>query len=112
MRTLLVTAAAMALAVGCGGTPSPQAHKDATASATVTFTKRQACERLLHDVTRNGGTPDIAALREIADHVAAPQLAAEARTAVRDIDHTGIAPVALHLLRADCAQEGVRIPVR
>ncbi len=37
-------------------------------------------------------------------------LAIRARTAVRDIGHTGIAPVALTLLRADCAEAGVKIP--
>jgi hypothetical protein len=111
MRALLVTAVAAALMVaGCGGAPAPQAHNHMTASASVQLTGLQACERLLADVTRNGGIPDIPALRNIADHVTAPRLAADARTAVRDIGHTGIAPVALTLLRADCAQAGVQIP--
>ena len=48
-----------------------------------------------------------------ADHVtAAPRMAADARTAVRDIDHTGVAPIALALLRDECARAGVRIPAR
>jgi hypothetical protein len=37
-------------------------------------------------------------------------MAGDARTAVRDIDHTGGAPVAFALLRDDCAHVGVRIP--
>jgi hypothetical protein len=41
---------------------------------------------------------------------AAPRLAAYARTAVRAIDHTGIAPIALSLLRDECARDGVPIP--
>ncbi len=49
-------------------------------------------------------------LRRIADHVSAPRMAAYARTAVRDIDHTGVAPIALALLRDECARAGVRIP--
>jgi hypothetical protein len=113
IRALLVTAVATALtAAGCG-TPALRAHHHITASASVSLTRLQACERLLADVTHNGGTggiPDIPALRNVADHVTAPRLAADARTAVRDIEHTGIAPVALTLLRADCAQAGVKIP--
>lgn len=109
MRALLAAAAATALAAGCGGPVAPRAHKLVTAPAS-TFTRVQACRQLREDVTRNGGSPDILALRRIADHVTAPRLAADARTAVRDISHTGIAPVALTLLRADCAQAGVRIP--
>src|SRR5215470_6731192 len=99
MRTLLIAALAAALAAGCGGDPPvPPAHGDAarpsaTGSADVSLTKFQACSRLLADVRRNGGLPDIAALRDIADHVAGPRLAADARTAVRDLGHTGIAPV-------------------
>ncbi len=110
MRALLVTAVATALAAGCGGAAAPQAHNHVTASASLTLTRLQACRQLLDDLTRDRGIPDIPALRRIADHVTAPRLAADARTAVRDIGHTGIAPVALTLLQADCAQVGVRIP--
>lgn len=111
MRTLAVTAVAAAVMVaGCGGVPALQARHHSTASASVKLTRLEACERLLADVTRNEGIPDIPALRNIADHVTAPRLAADARTAVRDLGHTGIAPVALTLLRADCAQAGVKIP--
>jgi hypothetical protein len=110
MRALLAAAAATALAAGCGGPLAPRAHKHVTAPASTTFTTVQACWQLRDDVTRNGGSPDIPVLRRIADHVSAPRLAADARTAVRDIGHTGSAPVALTLLRADCAQAGVRIP--
>jgi hypothetical protein len=39
-------------------------------------------------------------------------MAADARTAVRDIDHTGVAPIAVALLRDECARAGVRIPAR
>ena len=38
------------------------------------------------------------------------RLAGDARTAVRDLGHTGIAPVAMLLLRDDCAHAGVRVP--
>jgi hypothetical protein len=109
MRAVLVTAVAAALAAGCGA-PAPQGDKHDTASASITLTRLQACRQLLDDVTRNRGIPDIPALRRVADHVTAPRLAADARTAVRDIGHTGIAPVALTLLRADCVQVGVHIP--
>ena len=51
-------------------------------------------------------------LRRIADHVSAPRMAAYARTAVRDIDHTGVAPIPLALFRDECARAGVRIPRR
>jgi hypothetical protein len=36
-------------------------------------------------------------------------MAAEARNAVRDIDHTGVAAIPIALLREDCARAGVRI---
>jgi hypothetical protein len=110
MRMLLVTATAAAMAAGCSTVPAAPAHRASTASAPVTLTKVQACRQLLHDVTRHRGVPDVPALRRIADHVTDPRMAGDARTAVRDIGHTGTAPVAFILLRADCAQAGVRIP--
>ncbi len=113
MRAPLATAVAAALlAAGCGGAPAPPARDHATVPAFAGLTRLQACERLLADITRHGGTPDITALRYIADHAAAPRLAADARTAVRDIAHTGIAPVALSLLQDDCAKAGLRLPLR
>ena len=123
----MTVAAAAALAVGCSGapqapaqpsparqSPAPQspAFPDATASAPVKLTRFQACQQLHDDLARNQGVPDIPVLRRIADHVAAPRMAADARTAVRDIDHTGVAPLALALLRDECARAGVRIPAR
>ena len=98
-----------ALAVaGCHGAPAQMTR--GTAPALVQVTGHRACEQLLADITRHGGVPDIPTLRQIADHATAPRLAADARTAVRDIDHTGTAPFAFTLLRADCAGAGVRIP--
>ena len=127
-RVLLVTAtAAMALAAGCGGTPqapaepspagqSPAtqspARPDATASVPVKLTRFQACQELRDDLARNQGVADIPMLRRIADHVNDPRMASYARTAVRDIDHTGVAPIAVALLRDECARAGVRIPGR
>jgi len=61
---------------------------------------------------RNEGVPDILTLRVIADHVTEPRMAAEARSAVRDIDHTGVAAIPVALLRDDCARVGVRMPPR
>ena len=102
-----VVLAALAVA-GCHGAPAQVTH--GTAPALARLTGHRACEQLLADITRRGGPPDISTLRQIADHANAPRLAADARTAVRDIDHTGTAPVAFTLLRSDCAQAGVRIP--
>ena len=126
MKVPLVTAVAAALlAAGCGGTPqepgqpSPArqstagqspAFPDATASAPFQLTRLEACRELRDDLARNHGPADIPMLRRIADHVSAPRMAAYARTAVRDIDHTGVAPIALVLLRDECARAGVRIP--
>jgi len=128
MKVLLVTAAAVAvLAAGCGGAPrapaqrSPASHSpvrqspafpDATASAPFSLTRREACRELRDDLARSQGVPDIPMLRRIADHVGAPRMAAYARTAVRDIDHTGVAPIPLALFRDECARAGVRIPRR
>lgn len=102
-----VALAALAVA-GCHGAPAQVTR--GTTPALVKVTGHRACEQLLADITRHRGVPDIPTLRQIADHVTAPRLAADARTAVRDIDHTGTAPFAFTLLRADCAQAGVRIP--
>ena len=112
-----VVLAALAIA-GCRGAPAQPAHSPgtapahspSTAPALAKLSGHRACEQLLADVTRHGGIPDIPTLRQIADRANAPRLAADARTAVRDIDHTGAAPVAFTLLRDDCAQAGVRIP--
>lgn len=112
-RALL--AAVGLLAAACGGTPParPGPAASAAASAVAKITATQACRLLRADLTRDHGIPDIATLRRVADHVgAAPRLAADARTAVRDIDHTGVAPLALFLLRDDCARAGVPIPAR
>jgi hypothetical protein len=127
MKVLLATAAAAALAAGCAGVPpapappSPARHSparqspafpDATASAPFSLTRPEACRELRDDLARNQGVPDILTLRRIADHVSTPRMAAYARTAVRDIDHTGVAPVPLALFRDECARAGVRIPGR
>ena len=128
MKTLLVAVAVAVVtmsAAGCGGAPrapagpsSPRqsavrqspAAPDATASVPVTLTRRRACRELRDDLARNQGLPDIPMLRRIADPVSTPRMAAYARTAVRDIDHTGVAPLAISLLRDQCARAGVPIP--
>ena len=127
MKVLLVTAAGAAalLAAGCGthprapGGPSPArqspatqspAFPDATTSEPFTLTRLEACRELRDDLARNQGHPDIPMLRRIADHVSAPRMASYARTAVRDIDHTGAAAVPVALFRDECARAGVRIP--
>lgn len=127
MKAPLVAVAVAVLAAGCGGAPRPPAQPsparqspagqspafpDATASAPFSLTRLQACRELRDDLARNTGLPDIPMLRRIADHVSAPRMAAYARTAVRDIGHTGVAPIALALLRDECARAGVRIPRR
>jgi hypothetical protein len=109
MKALLV-AAATALAVGCGAGPQSPARRDATTPAAFKITRIQACHRLRDALARNRGAAAIPTLRVIADHVTEPRMAADARTAVRDIDHTGVAPLALGLLRDDCARAGVPIP--
>ena len=112
MRGSLVLAAAAVFAgVGCGGghTHPADARSHAASSPPETLTSRQACLQLRADLARNGGAPDITALRRIADHVTAARLAADARTAVRDIEHTGVAPLALALLEDDCDRAGVKI---
>jgi hypothetical protein len=125
LKALPVIVAAT-LAVGCGGDPRPPAHQDSPAPtrrdssvparqdspapALSTLTSVEACLQLRGSLSRNGGVPDILTLRVIADHVTQPRMAAEARNAVRDIDHTGVAAIPLALLRDDCARVGVRMP--
>ena len=125
LKALPVIVAAT-LAVGCSGDPrspaqqdspvpahedSPApAHQDGPAPALSRLSNVDACQQLLGSLSRHQGVPDILTLRVIADHVAAPRMAAEARSAVRDIDHTGVAPLPIALLRDDCARAGVRIP--
>jgi hypothetical protein len=129
MKVLLVTAAAAAalLAAGCGADPRAPAQPspagqspagqspalpDATTSAPFTIGRLEACRELRDDLARHQGRPDIPMLRRIADHVSSPRMAAYARTAVRDIDHTGAAAIPLALFRDECARAGVRIPGR
>jgi hypothetical protein len=72
----------------------------------------QACQQLRAVLARDKGRANIPALRHIADRVTAiPRLAMDARDAIKDIDHTGAAPVPLALLNDDCARVGVHIPV-
>jgi hypothetical protein len=111
LKALLV-AVATTLGVGCSGTPQPPVHQASPTPAYRTLSKVEACRQLLGSLSRHQGVPDIPTLRLIADHATAPRMAAEARTAVRDIDHTGVAPLALALLRDDCARAGVQIPAR
>jgi hypothetical protein len=106
---LLAAAVATALAVGCTA-PAAPAHQHSTPPAAVPLTKTQACRQLLAVVTLHHGRSAVPGLRHIADHVSDVRMAGDARTAVRDIDHTGGAPVAFALLRDDCAHVGVRIP--
>jgi hypothetical protein len=124
-NALLAAVAVAMLAVGCGGAPRPPAQPSPAgqspvpqspafpdATAPFTLTRLQACRELRDDIASNKGLPHIPMLRRIADHVSAARMAAYARTAVRDIDHTGVAPVALALLRDECARAGMRIPGR
>src|SRR5215472_4935891 len=109
MKVLLVAAAAAAalLAAGCGADPrapaqpSPArqstarqspAFPDVSTSAPFTIGRLEACRELRDDLARNRGVPDVPMLRRIADHVSTPRMASYARTAVRDIGHTGVAP--------------------
>lgn len=120
---LLVAAVATVLAAGCTAAPAAPAHQPSPAQphrtlsaqpstppAAARLTKVQACQLLLADVTRHHGRSAVPGLRRIADHAADTRMAGDARTAVRDLDHTGGAAVALALLRDDCAHAGVRIP--
>ena len=123
MRMLLAAVVATALAAGCTAAPAAPAHQPSpaqphsapaappsTASATARLTTVQACRVLLADMTRYHGRAMVPGLRRIADHVTDARMAGDARTAVRDLDHTGGAAVAFALLRDDCAHAGVRIP--
>lgn len=113
--TLVATVTAAALA-GCTATsapqpaPAPHPQQQVPSAASGPLSKPQACQHLLDDVTRHQGIPSIPTLRRIADHVTEPRMAADARAAVKDIGHTGIAPIPLALLRDDCRRAGVRIP--
>lgn len=103
MRRAVAIALVVAALAGCSSA-SPRPHPARPLS------KAQACRRLRDDLKRNRGVADVATLSRIADHVTAPRMAADARTAVRDMDHTGMAPAAVSLLRDDCARAGVQIP--
>ena len=91
--------------------PAP-ADQDSPAPALSKLSNVEACLQLRGSFSRNQGVPDILTLRVIADHVTEPRMAAEARNAVRDIDHTGVAAIPVALLRDDCARAGVRISSR
>ncbi len=109
---LIAVTAGAVLAAGCSSGSAPPAPAHPVTSTPGHLTRRQACQRLRADVTRNGRTADVSALRYIADRVTTiPDLARDARDAVKDIAHTGIAPIPLALLKDDCAKAGVHIPV-
>jgi hypothetical protein len=99
---ILAAAVATALAAGCTAAPAVPAHQYPTPSA--------AAAGPLTDLSHHHGRGAVPGLRLIADHVTDTRMAGDTRTAVRDIDHTGGAPVAMALLRDDCARAGVRIP--
>jgi hypothetical protein len=107
---VLAAAVAAALAAGCTAAPAVPAHQHRSLSAAGPLTRVQACRHLLDVVTHQHGRATVPGLRLIADHVTDARMAGDARTAVRDIDHTGAAAVAFALLRDDCAHAGVRIP--
>ena len=98
----------------CRSTSPPTCRRTASSPAPALnrLTDVEACQQLRGSFSRNRGAPDVLTLRIIADHVTVPRMAAEARNAVRDIDHTGVAAIPIALLREDCARAGVRIPGR
>lgn len=108
----LLAGVATTLAVGCNGTPQPPVHRPSPTPSYHAISKVEACQHLLRSLSRNKGVPDLPTLRLIADHVTEPRMAAEARNAVRDLGHIGIAPLPVALLRDDCARSGVQIPPR
>jgi hypothetical protein len=110
----MVVAATAFLAAGCGGSaspPQPDKPDKQAITASVTLTRPQACQRLLADITRNGGSLDLPAIADVADHAADPRLAADARTVYRDLAHNHVSPLGLLLLQDDCAKAGVRLPL-
>jgi len=107
---LAATLAACTAAPAPPAGPPPRPPQQVPPAASGPLSRPQACRRLLADVTRHQGIPSMPALRLIADHVTGPRMAADARNAVKDIGHTGIAPIPLALLRDDCRRAGVRIP--
>jgi hypothetical protein len=111
MKTLLTAITAVILAAGCADATTPSSHTHPTTMFTK-LTALQACQRLQAHITRNQVRPDLPALHYIADHVTGtPRLARDARDAVKDITHTGIAPIAFLLLKDDCTKVGVDIPI-
>jgi hypothetical protein len=111
MKSLLAAITAVVLATGCADATTPLSHTHPTTMFT-RLTRLQACQRLQARITRNQVKPDLPTLHYIADHVTStPRLARDARDAVKDITHTGIAPIPFLLLKDDCAKVGVDIPI-
>ncbi len=108
---MVLAAVVAALAAGCTAAPAAPGHQPRRSTAPAApLSKVQACRQLRDDLARHEGRSAVPGLRRVADHVTDPRMAGDARTAIRDIDHTGGALVALTLLRDDCAHAGVRIP--
>ena len=102
LAALVVTGLVIPLASGCGSTAG---QRPAPIGA------RATCRLLRADAAgRAGHQPDNRTLRLIADRAAAPRLAADARTAIQDLDHGSSPDIALALLRAECARAGITIP--
>jgi hypothetical protein len=111
MRTLLAAGAAAAvLTAGCSSADTVQRPRHTASPSFVTVSGRQACQRLLADMSRNGGQADIDTLAFIGGHSTAPRMAAVARLAAQDLAHTGHAAIALEMLRRECAKAGISIP--
>ncbi|MHB1432213.1 MAG: hypothetical protein ACYCVZ_08885 [Streptosporangiaceae bacterium] len=101
LAALVVAGLVIPLASGCGGTAG---QRPAAIGA------RAACRLLRADAAgRSGHRPDNRTLRLIADHVTAPRLAADARTAIQDLDHGSSPDIAFALLHAACARAGITI---
>jgi hypothetical protein len=111
MKTLLAAMTAVILAVGCADATTPSSDTHPTTMFT-RLTTLQACQRLQAHITRNQVRADLPILHYIADHVTATtRLARDARDAVKDITHTGIAPIPFLLLKDDCTKVGVDISI-
>jgi hypothetical protein len=111
MKTFLAGITAVILAAGCANATTPSSHTHPTTVFT-RLTTLQACQRLQAYITRNQVRADLPTLHYIADHViGTSRLARDARDAVKDITHTGIAPIPFLLLKDDCTKVGVDISI-
>ena len=105
-----VSAVLTVLALAGCAAGAPAATPAHSAPPPAIMTDLQACQRLLADMNRNGGTPDRPTLDYIATHVSDARLSRDALSSEQVVGQS-VAGILLGALAYDCRHTGVQIPL-